>query len=487
MTTQNERFELQKLVKEWDASGVIHLYKENQLTYRDHFGFSDRDNGIKTPKNPTVLLSTRAHFLQAIAIMQLVEKKKLSLDDTIDQFLPEYLPGKTITLRHLLLHESGIPDYFYGHIMLQKSRDKDHMELSEPSRYRLESQLFFAPISIHHVLDIINDQRLFQPGFKDHWSATNTLFIETIIERVTNSTITDYIENNVFQPLGIKTIQLGHYANTVSYLCMRDVNLLRTPFEGESTRVWTVDEEALSKIVQGLRQRQLLSEKSWEHALKPNKRGEALICHYRNGMEYYQSDVLGYEIGIYVDLAIEISFFHMSNEAPIFKLIDGNWMHFKAKTREYIEGLHTYPRSPYLDVYHERNAWDVMQLSIDPSQKEFVIDAKTSLCWAFSEPHEKQVRILMEGMRTIGLMQLAIDASKDIFAFDILIVDRRYQNRGYGKIMVEKGLELLKEAGAKKTDIVVNRFNYPAHRLYLSLGFKEIGVYESGLRLIKHL
>jgi ribosomal protein S18 acetylase RimI-like enzyme len=47
-----------------------------------------------------------------------------------------------------------------------------------------------------------------------------------------------------------------------------------------------------------------------------------------------------------------------------------------------------------------------------------------------------------------------------------VLVDRRYQNRGFGRIMLSRGLEILKQNGAKRIEIGVNRYNFAAQKLY---------------------
>ena len=66
---------------------------------------------------------------------------------------------------------------------------------------------------------------------------------------------------------------------------------------------------------------------------------------------------------------------------------------------------------------------------------------------------------------------------------DFLQVDHRLQGRGYGRILLNHGIDILKNAGAKKLEIGVNRFNIPAQRLYLNAGFKLERIYEDFMEL----
>ena len=487
MFDSNQLKPIESLIETWEASGILRLYHDDCCQAEYRFGYADRNRQRKTPENPSYLLSARSGFLQGLAVMQLVEAGLLELDAPIGPWFPEYPPASHVTLRHMLFHESGIQDYYYGHLMLELTADSSHQALDDKTRYVFESQHFFSPRTWQEIVDFLSDTLLFEPGSQDEWSATNHVMIETLIERVSGQSIQAYLMERIFGPLGMKQTILGHQANTVSYVCMRDVHRLKAPYEGDSNIVFTTTVADLTKLMYGLRTRKLLSAESWAEGVRPNVRGEAILCDYRNGFEFYHSYVLGYEADIYIDAPSQCSFFHIGNEAPIFRLVNGEWSHFMHQVRLVVEGIVTTPRQTHFDTYHERNAWDAMHLRMAKDQEEFVIDAKTSLCWALSEPEDKKPYVLMEGYRAIGLMILAINPKKKLYKIDILIVDARYQNRGFGKIMLSKGLEILKAAGATKIDIIVNRFNTAAYQLYLALGFKETGIYEGGVRLSKPL
>ena len=165
------------------------------------------------------------------------------------------------------------------------------------------------------------------------------------------------------------------------------------------------------------------------------------------------------------------------------KRIGDEWLYFRKEMRRAIEEETTYPRCTTLRPYSQQNAWNAMALSVNDAQQSFVLDAKSSLCYALAKPRVRKSYVLMEGRRAIGLLVLLIDKKKADYCLDIVLVDRRYQNRGFGRIMLSKGLEILKQSGARKIEIGVNRFNLAAQKLYFSLGFERAAVYEEGMWL----
>ncbi len=91
------------------AVGVV---KDGDLVFSKAYGMADIERGIKlTPSSPIHLASESKQFTAA-AILLAAKRGKLSLDDDVRKYLPELREyGKTITLRHLLHHASGIRDY----------------------------------------------------------------------------------------------------------------------------------------------------------------------------------------------------------------------------------------------------------------------------------------------------------------------------------------------------------------------------------------
>ncbi len=117
-------------------------------------------------------------------IMRLAERGKLSIDDPITKYLPDVpTHGQIITIRRLLNHTSGIHNY-----------------TSEPSwRGTWGQQL--SPRQIVAFVD--HDSLDFKPG--DRWSYSNTgyVLLGMIIEKVTGETYANYLEHDLFKPLGL--------------------------------------------------------------------------------------------------------------------------------------------------------------------------------------------------------------------------------------------------------------------------------------------
>ena len=120
----------------------------------------------------------------AAAILKLCQEGKLSLQDTLGKLVPE-LPYKKVTVRHLLTHTSGIPEYF-----------NFKYDLYDTSTFVDNAQLIRVLKREHYPLD-------YPSGTRFEYRNTNYAILATIVERVSGITFEDYVHDNLFEPAGM--------------------------------------------------------------------------------------------------------------------------------------------------------------------------------------------------------------------------------------------------------------------------------------------
>jgi D-alanyl-D-alanine carboxypeptidase len=132
---------------------------------------------------PSLIASVTKTFT-AVVIMQLIEEGKLSLDETVDAWLPKQPNGDRITVRMLLSHTSGLADYQFGGDIERWTRAWAPEELiAEANRA--------GPVG--------------KPGSRvPYYSNTNYIMLGLIIEKVTGHSWADEIEARIIKPLGLK-------------------------------------------------------------------------------------------------------------------------------------------------------------------------------------------------------------------------------------------------------------------------------------------
>jgi D-alanyl-D-alanine carboxypeptidase len=149
-------------------------------------GYGVSDIGLEAPSRADSVYHVVGPMLPltGVAAMQLVERGKISLDDDIAKYLPEFpTQGRHVTIRQLLSHTSGIVDYHYR---------GDPLE----STYR-------QPKAMDEVVALFaNGQWVHEPGTQWDWSISNFQLVTEIIERVTGQSFADYMQQNLFAPAG---------------------------------------------------------------------------------------------------------------------------------------------------------------------------------------------------------------------------------------------------------------------------------------------
>jgi D-alanyl-D-alanine carboxypeptidase len=153
-----------------------------------HKGYGFADLGLEAPaKDETVyhIVGPMLPFT-GISVLQLAERGKLSLDDDISKFIPEFpLQGHHVSIRQLLNHTSGIVDYHYlGDAIEATSRQ---------------------PKALDEVMALYSGKNwVNEPGKKWDWSISGFQLLVTIVERTTGQSFQDYVQQNIFSPAGIK-------------------------------------------------------------------------------------------------------------------------------------------------------------------------------------------------------------------------------------------------------------------------------------------
>jgi len=152
-----------------------------------HKGYGFADLGLEAPARDETVYHVVGPMLPftGIAVLQLMERGKLGLDDSIARYIPEFpLQGHRVTLRQLLNHTSGIVDYHY---------------LGDP--IEATSRL---PKALDEVMALYAGKKwVNEPGKKWDWSISGFQLLVTIIERVSGLSFADYMQQNIFAPAGV--------------------------------------------------------------------------------------------------------------------------------------------------------------------------------------------------------------------------------------------------------------------------------------------
>ena len=173
---------LKSHLQKGDFSGVVLVEHHGKPLLRKGYGLADRERNMPaTPETVFRIGSTTKPFSGA-AVMQLVERGQVKLDDPIRTYvdgLPSAWSG--ITVRQLLNHSSGIPDYVQVNGFI---RGPARMDLTPPE-----------------LIALVRDQPLdFAPGARFKYSNTGYALLGMMIERIGGQPYPDYVRDHLLRP-----------------------------------------------------------------------------------------------------------------------------------------------------------------------------------------------------------------------------------------------------------------------------------------------
>jgi CubicO group peptidase (beta-lactamase class C family) len=175
------------IAQERVVGASVLIAQKGEIIFHKGYGFADI--GLEAPAKPETVYGVVGPMMPftGIAVMQLVERGKLSLDDDVSKFIPEFpLQGHHVSVRQLLNHTSGIVDYHY---------------LGDPIEATSRQ-----PKALDEVMALYADKEwVHEPGTKWDWSISGFQLLVTILERVTGQTYEEFVRQNIFNPAAVKS------------------------------------------------------------------------------------------------------------------------------------------------------------------------------------------------------------------------------------------------------------------------------------------
>ena len=197
----------------------ILIKKDNKEIYRHSFGYSDIENKILVDQKSIFRIYSMTKPVTGVAVMQLVEKGKLRLNDKVSQYIPAFKntkvinldfqdfvvkPKREITIRDLLTHTSGLTYSWMGEGPVHQIYRKNNIRPyyfgaldSELTKFPGNTCQFAAAAALAPLLH--------NPGEK--WSyGINMDILGCVVEVVSGITFEKYLQKNIFDPLNLKSI-----------------------------------------------------------------------------------------------------------------------------------------------------------------------------------------------------------------------------------------------------------------------------------------
>jgi CubicO group peptidase (beta-lactamase class C family) len=174
-----------------EPGGVVLIAQKGRIIYKKAFGMANAELNVAMKPEMVFNIASITKQFTAVAVLQLTEQGKLSLQDEITKYLPDYpTGGQKITVENLLTHTAGIPG-------------------SDPAAItRLQGERRW--ITLPEIIATFKNRPLdFAPGTKMIYSNNGYMLLGAIIEKVSGVSYREYLEKNLFKPAGMNETLFG--------------------------------------------------------------------------------------------------------------------------------------------------------------------------------------------------------------------------------------------------------------------------------------
>lgn len=174
-------------------SGSVLVAKGDRVLVSKGYGYANHEYKIlNTEKTIYKIASITKHFT-AVAVLQLCESGKLSLEDSVDRYLPQYNYANQLTIHNLLSHTSGVPNY------------TDFPEYSTRNR-----------VDVDTIISWLNDKPLnFRPGDGVDKSNSDYVLLSKVVEVVSGVDFEHYVLENILKPLGLISTGVSNNSDVI--------------------------------------------------------------------------------------------------------------------------------------------------------------------------------------------------------------------------------------------------------------------------------
>lgn len=189
---------VQDLIDE-SFTGCISIRKNGNIIFQNAYGYSDLPNKIKNKVDTKFATASAGKVFVAVGILQLMERGKLQFNDCIGDILDYDLKNISprITIKQLLNHTSGIPDYFDESVM----KEYDELWVDYPN-YKIRTSEDLLPL-------FINKSMMYPAGERFQYNNTGFVVLGLIIEKIVGIPFDEYLQEFVFKPCDM--INTGYY------------------------------------------------------------------------------------------------------------------------------------------------------------------------------------------------------------------------------------------------------------------------------------
>jgi len=166
-------------------NGAMLVAKKGVTIFEQYHGIEDYQSKMLIGESSSFQLASVSKTFTGMGILWLMERGQLSLEDTLQRYFPTF-PYMGITIRMLLNHRSGLPNYLYFSDSLWQNQD-----------------IFLTNAELLRMMEQHKPPVQHQPNTHFQYCNTNFALLASIIERVSGQKYPDFMRHTFFEPLGM--------------------------------------------------------------------------------------------------------------------------------------------------------------------------------------------------------------------------------------------------------------------------------------------
>ena len=201
--------QLEEMMKEQKFNGVVRVSKNGVVVCEAASVHNNPGGGELSVDDQFAVGSVTKQFTAA-CVMLLKEENKLSVDDTVDKYYPEYKYGDKITVKNLLTMRSGIRDYVNDPDSEEEFMNRYDADGSEEANRKATRDWIFSK-----ELD-------FEPDSRYAYSNSNYFMLAEIVEKASGERYRDFLRERILAPLGMNDTGVAEELHDSDRLAPRD-------------------------------------------------------------------------------------------------------------------------------------------------------------------------------------------------------------------------------------------------------------------------
>lgn len=175
---------MEEFTKKEPFDGTVLVLHKGKTIFNKSYGLADKEKQVEFTNDLQFPIGSITKSMTAMAILQLEEEGKLSVNDLLSAYLPEFPNADKITLHQLLNHSSGLTDFL----------EIEEIKSNYTKAYTREE-----------IVNSFKDKPLkAEPGEKYAYISSDYFLLGQVIEKVSGGKYSTYLQKNIFQPAGMK-------------------------------------------------------------------------------------------------------------------------------------------------------------------------------------------------------------------------------------------------------------------------------------------